>query len=104
MFHITCTKAEQKELCMNLAKADYCPTHFSDRGIMCWKCTEECIKSKINWTITDEPEDARALQISDAIVELFKAYGYDVEFLGGQLADGGKWQFCITENKNEDTN
>lgn len=49
-------------------------------------------------------KDARAVQISDAIVELFKAYGYDVEFLGGQLADGGKWQFCITENKNEEEN
>ena len=49
-------------------------------------------------------EDARAVQISDAIVDLFKAYGYDVEFLSGQLADGGKWQFCITENKNENTN
>ncbi len=49
----------------------------------------------------DTPE---AVKISDAIVDLFKVHGYNVEFLSGQLTDCGKWQFCIKEIKNEDTN
>jgi hypothetical protein len=90
---ITCTKEERDSMVILLGKS----TTNNDKTIYSY---QPIFNKEIEWEITDDTEYTES-DIVYKIDDLFQQIGYYVDFLGGQLVDGGEWKFRI---KKGDTN